>query len=233
MTDPSTEPTVTTPEVSIRERGKAERRLRVVETATSILAAGGVEALSMRVLSVESGVSLPTIYNLIGGRDDVLGAVLDQLGAVFDAEVATSTTDALERCFEITDRLLDTMTTHATLARSIIAEGLTSLLGESGSSPFQRYGIALLTALVEASETGDLVEEAEPILIVDQMVSLTAVRIFRWATGNASSDGEQLHAAVTHGIGLILAGAASLDARERVLTQVRKSRIALLGGTDT
>ena len=233
MTDPPAAPTATGPEVSIRERGKAERRVRIVETARELVTTGGVEALSMRTLSVESGVSLPTIYNLIGGRDDVLAAVLDQLGTVFDAEVATSSTDALERCFEITDRLVDTMTTHATLARSIIAEGLTSLLADVESSPFQRYGLALLTALAEASATGDLDEESEPILVVEQTVSLTAVRIFRWATGDASSDGDKLRAAVAHGIGLVLAGAASAEGRERVLPHLREARIALLGGTDT
>ena len=51
MTDPSTDPTAPTGEMNIRERGKAERRLRVVETAVRILAAGGVESLSMRTLS--------------------------------------------------------------------------------------------------------------------------------------------------------------------------------------
>lgn len=235
MADPRTDSAAATPKASIRERGKAERRVRVIETAREILSEGGVEALSMRALSVEAGVSLPTIYNLIGGRDDVLAAVLDQLGAVFEAEVATSTGDTLERCFEITDRLLDTMTTHATLARSIVAEGLTPMLADAESSLFKRYGLALLSALAQASTEGNLDDGAEPVLIVEQVVSLTAVRIFRWATGDSSTDadGTELRAAATHGIGLILAGSTADEHRARVLARVRQAQVQLLRGTDT
>ncbi len=236
MADQHADHHATAPSVSIRERGKAERRRRVVETAAIILSDGGVEALSMRTLSVESGVSLPTIYNLVGGRDDVLAAVLDQLGTVFEAEAAASSADALARCFELTDRLLDTIITHAGLTRSIIAEGLTPLLADADSSLFRRYGIALLTALVEAFEHGDLDEEAEPLLVVDQLASLTAVRIFRWATDDepGNNDGRELRAAVTHGIGMMLAGSISDQRRAEVVARVRDARIELLGeGTDT
>ena len=45
--------------------------MRVVETAIEMLGDGGVDTLSMRALSTQAGVSVPTIYNLIGGRDDV------------------------------------------------------------------------------------------------------------------------------------------------------------------
>ncbi len=182
-----------------------------VEAARAILGTEGVEGLSMRVLSVESGVSLPTIYSLIGGRDDVLAAVLDQLGTMFDADVAASSQGGLDRCLEITDRLLDTMAAHATLARSIIVEGLTPMLADADSSLFRRYALALVSALADASAAGDLDEDAEPVLIVDQMVSLTAVRIFRWATADPSVDphGEELRAAVTHGTGLLLVGSTT------------------------
>ena len=221
------------PGTSIRERGKADRRVRVVEAARSILGTEGVEGLSMRVLSVESGVSLPTIYSLIGGRDDVLAAVLDQLGTMFDADVAASSQGGLDRCLEITDRLLDTMTAHATLARSIIVEGLTPMLADADSSLFRRYALALVTALADASAAGDLDEDAEPVLIVDQMVSLTAVRIFRWATADPSVDphGEELRAAVTHGTGLLLVGSTTTAAGEPVRARIRQARTVLLGGT--
>ena len=234
VTDTNTDQTGVAPTVSIRERGKAERRARIVETARRIATTGGVEALSMRMLSVESGVSLPTIYNLIGGRDEVLAAVLAQIGETFEAEVALSSTNATDRCFEIADRLLDTMMNHSTLARSIVAEGLTSLLSESVSSPFRRYGLALLVALTEAAEQGDLDAETQPILVVEQMASLTAVRIFRWATDDVSPDmeGKHLRSAVIHGIGLILAGVSSEKRRAQVIARVHEAQSELLGGSD-
>ena len=232
MPDDAAEQAPETSGVSIRERGKTERRIRVVEAARDIVTVGGVAALSMRALSIEAGVSVPTIYNLIGGRDNVLAAVLDELAAVFDAEVAVSSSTGLDRCFELAERLLDTLTPHPVLARSVIAEGLTPLLTTADASLFQRYGLAQATALTDAASAGELREGTAPILIVDQLVSLTAVRTLRWATGDPTTDvdGEHLIAATTHGIGLVLAGAASDGARGQVLDRVDRAQTELLGG---
>lgn len=218
---------------SIRERGKADRRSRIVDAATAILRAEGVDALSMRALSVEAGVSVPTIYSLVGGRDDVLAATLDQLGADFEAAVASGADDGVEHCFTVVDRLLDTITTHATLTRSIIAEGLTPMLADAESSLFRRYGFSLLAALNAASTEGHLRAGAEPVLIAEQMVSLTAVRIFRWATADGTGECtvDELRAAVTHGVGLLLAGSTTPEAAAPVHTRIDEAQAALPGGT--
>jgi AcrR family transcriptional regulator len=235
MADTAAEPDRDAPISSIRERGKAERRRRVIEAAGSMVEAGGIEALSMRALSVESGVSVPTIYDLIGGRDAVLAAVLGQLGTVFDDAVAASSADPLERCFEVADHLVITMTDHASIARAIIAEGLVPMLSQGHAAPFKRYGLALFSALSAACARGDLEESAEPALIVDQAVSLTAVRFFRWATNDLDTDpdGRKLRAAVTHGVGLLLAGSVSGPAIERVRARVVAAQAALLAGPAT
>ena len=217
----------------IRERGKAERRARVVDAASGILRAEGVDALSMRALSVEAGVSVPTIYSLIGGRDDVLAAALDQLAAIFEAEVASAGEAGVDRCFAVVDRFLDTITSHATLTRSIIAEGLTPMLADAESSLFWRYGLALITALTAAAEEDQLRTGVEPVLIVEQMVSLTAVRIFRWATDEASGepDLDELRAAVIHGVGLLMAGATTADVAQSVHARIDQAQATQLGGS--
>ena len=56
-------------EAGQRERAKADRRLRITEAAAELLEAGGLAGLTMRALSEAAGLSVPTIYNLIGGRN--------------------------------------------------------------------------------------------------------------------------------------------------------------------
>ncbi|HEX7095878.1 MAG TPA: TetR/AcrR family transcriptional regulator [Acidimicrobiales bacterium] len=52
---------------------------RIIDAARRMIEADGVEALSMRKLAAELGVAPTAIYWHVGGRDDLLRAVLDQL----------------------------------------------------------------------------------------------------------------------------------------------------------
>ena len=52
---------------------------RIVDVARRMIEAGGVDALSMRKLAAELGVAPTAIYWHVGGRDDLLRAVLDRL----------------------------------------------------------------------------------------------------------------------------------------------------------
>ena len=57
-----------------------ERRERILAAAHSIIAEVGYSGLSMRALAQASRVTVPTIYNLIGTKEDVVvGAVAEQM----------------------------------------------------------------------------------------------------------------------------------------------------------
>lgn len=48
------------------------RRARILAAARKLLASGGFERLTVKSLASEADLSVPTIYNLIGTRHDVL-----------------------------------------------------------------------------------------------------------------------------------------------------------------
>lgn len=52
---------------------------RIVEVTRGLIEAVGIEGLSMRKLAAELGVAPTAIYWHVGGRDELLGRVLDQL----------------------------------------------------------------------------------------------------------------------------------------------------------
>jgi AcrR family transcriptional regulator len=52
---------------------------RIVDVARRMVESGGVDALSMRKLAAELGVAPTAIYWHVGGRDELLHAVLDEL----------------------------------------------------------------------------------------------------------------------------------------------------------
>ena len=56
-------------------------RSRIVDAARRLIEAGGVEALSMRKVAADVGLAPTAIYWHVGGRDDLLRAVLDAMVA--------------------------------------------------------------------------------------------------------------------------------------------------------
>ena len=57
---------------TLRARNKLKRRARLLAEARNLLANGGFEALNLRDLARLADVTVPTIYNLIGKKEDVL-----------------------------------------------------------------------------------------------------------------------------------------------------------------
>ena len=60
---------------SLRARNMSKRRDRILAEARGLLARGGFEALNLRELARLADVTVPTIYNLIGKKEDVLLAL--------------------------------------------------------------------------------------------------------------------------------------------------------------
>ncbi len=61
----------------IREKGKAKRKEQIIQSAKRLLAAGGIEALSTRKLAEEAELSVHTLYALVGSKDQILDAVME------------------------------------------------------------------------------------------------------------------------------------------------------------
>ena len=64
--------------MSQREHNKQEKRERIVAAATQIIADDGIDALTMRRLADEAGVSSRTPYNLFDSKTQILVAILLQ-----------------------------------------------------------------------------------------------------------------------------------------------------------
>ncbi|MEM8540220.1 MAG: TetR/AcrR family transcriptional regulator [Pseudomonadota bacterium] len=70
---------------------KEEVRRRIVDLGHSLIAKGGSEALQARVIAKEVGISVGSIYNLVGDMDElhrlVKSELLDELGMVGSSAV--------------------------------------------------------------------------------------------------------------------------------------------------
>ena len=76
---------------SVRGRNMQKRRARILAEARGLLAAGGFEALNLRELARSAEVTVPTIYNLIGKKEEVLLALA--AGVVSEVETRINPTN--------------------------------------------------------------------------------------------------------------------------------------------
>lgn len=65
--------------MSVRTRNKARRRADILRIARHTLAREGFEALKLRELAAAAGVTVPTVYNLIGGKTELLMAIVTEM----------------------------------------------------------------------------------------------------------------------------------------------------------
>ena len=90
------------PTDSVRESAKNERRQRILESARDILREAGHQGLSIRTLAERANVTTPTIYNLVGSKQEILLALSDE--TIRELELAhhvSTTVDPIEKAEEV------------------------------------------------------------------------------------------------------------------------------------
>ena len=74
---------------NVRQRNMQKRRTRILAEARRLLTDGGFERLNLRDLANKAEVTVPTIYNLIGKKEDVLLALAAEVVAEIEARTPT------------------------------------------------------------------------------------------------------------------------------------------------
>ncbi|MDG1877415.1 MAG: TetR/AcrR family transcriptional regulator, partial [Acidimicrobiales bacterium] len=212
---------------TIRERGMKERRDRIVDAAADLVSQGNVSALTMRALSGAAGVSVPTVYNLIGSREDVLIAVIERAGEAIEPELAALGGDPIERCFRIADCLITRVTAPTSLIQSVYAEGLGPAISGSGLRPLRQYGLATGLAILEAAECGDLELITTVQLLAESLMIQLAVRIAQWVSADLPPDPDHLQAEAAHAVAMTLIPVATVRTRPELLRRLSAARTAL------
>ena len=82
---------------TVRARNMQKRRARIVTEARRLLARGGFEALNLRDLARQAELTVPTIYNLIGKKDDVLFALAAEVLTEIEARIAPASECSVQK----------------------------------------------------------------------------------------------------------------------------------------
>jgi AcrR family transcriptional regulator len=164
----------------LRNANKRRRRQQILQGAHDLIARHGVRALTMRSLAEESAVSVPTIYALIGGRDDVITALLDSGVHRFDAGVAVLDARGLFRATAIVELFADILDHERALLHALLASGALVAVGSEPLLLFHRRQIELERAFREAVEDGEFRADVDPVFAATTAVRLGMGVIIDW-----------------------------------------------------
>ena len=189
----------------LRTANKRRRRQQILLAAHDLIARDGVQALTMRALAEHSSVSVPTVYALVGGRDEVIAALMEAAVQRFDTGIAALTTRGLFRATAIVELFADIVDHERDLLRALLASGA---LVAAGSEPplFHRRQVELERAFREAVEDGELRADVDPVFAATTAVRLGMGVIFDWVV--QSGDPIDLRAELLRSTSVLIAAFA-------------------------
>jgi AcrR family transcriptional regulator len=108
-------------EPGLRERGKQRRTGRILQSARELLNEAPDEPLTIERIAARAEVSAPTIFNLIGRRDEIWAALAAEGLSGLNLEKATEIEDDRDRAQAIVAEMVDMFLSDAAVFRAVLA----------------------------------------------------------------------------------------------------------------
>jgi AcrR family transcriptional regulator len=172
--------------MSLLAEQMAERRQRILAAARVLIARRGVEGLTMRELAYSARLTVPTVYNLVGSRDAVVAAAIEEQIARFEARTeqasragqpASRALAAVEACV---DELLRLPDYYPALLRFLATSRAARDARERVDAALGRE---LATALDALAAAGQLADWADPATIAARLRAHLSGAALEWAAG--------------------------------------------------
>ena len=173
---------------STRAINMEKRRQRILSAARAMLARDGVDGLTVRKLAAEAGITVPTIYNLIGNKQDLLRRLLDEL--VSRAEQALSEVeedDPIETTARVVGTLATLFTEDEDFCRAALraGQGLERSGGPNGALRiWQRSARVAERICLDACEAGLLRGDCDPKRIGARAYDSYRIAAIDWLGGD-------------------------------------------------
>ena len=122
--------------MSVRTLVKQERRDRILSRAQELISQKGFEGLSIRVLAARAEVSTPTIYNLVGNKEDILHCLGESIvQQLTEAYQSSANEDPIYQAKEIIQKLHQIYAQDEYYSRELfIGKSALSATGYGGAS---------------------------------------------------------------------------------------------------
>jgi AcrR family transcriptional regulator len=169
---------------------REERKRRILDVARVLIAEHGFDGVTMRALADQSLVSVPTLYNLFGGKSELLSAAVQ---SHFTQMVGRADTEGdlagFEKLIALTRMLSPQLLAQPDYARSLMGFFVVA----ADSTPLRSFVARELTQqLVEALEQmqhkRQLVGWVEPWVLGESIANQMLMTSLEWANHHLTDD---------------------------------------------
>lgn len=208
--------------MSLLEANKNARRARILSAARQLLEEHGYAGVTMRALADASQVSVPTLYNLFGGREPLLLAAVEEgFGDVLESKADLSGTVDVDSVFNLFAGINTQLTESPRYARTMIQV----FMGSSGTRTTsmrmaKSMGERLAHLMMRLKQAGVISDWIEPLALSQRIGSHYLSSVIGWAATRQSAD--VLRATTEYELCLTLMGAVS-HKRDRERLEARLS----------
>ncbi len=176
--------------MGLLDQNKSERRARILKAARRVVARSGYDGLTMRDLAEAARVSVPTLYNLFGGKDAILAAAMAESVERISGLVVPPGTTFFGRAQLGFDAGMAMIADAPDFYRRLIPLFMTSAEARPIRARTELGFHALMTAnLTAARDAGELVAWAEPRVVAGHMWAQYMAAFLHWGVGECDLDG--------------------------------------------
>ena len=195
---------------SLRQRNVEERRQEILRAARVLLSRGGLAALSMRKLADEASLSVNTLYNLWGTREEILRALTfdarERLEAALPIE--TSPEDPIAYCRTLVRASVrETCRQHEFFRPMLLAWLEGEIAGKPSPVEPMEHSVRMLSQIIREARKRGLVDcPMKPEQVAWQIQHGAQFASIQWALGRI--DDAHFEARALYGVNLAFLGIA-------------------------
>jgi AcrR family transcriptional regulator len=217
--------------MSLFEEHKQERRARIRHAAKVLVEAHGYDGLTMRDLARASKVSVPTLYNLFGSKDQILVAELEAIAGTIMQTLPRTGDSFFARGMVALEAGLRMIEDSPAFFRGVVQMFMTSPATDDMRRRIEQGFTAIMEAnLGAAKAAGQLADWAEPAIVARHMFALQTSGFLAWGLGQIDLAAFRL--AMVSGSCHLLAGVARGPFGEEVEARLRALRPELVAHID-
>jgi AcrR family transcriptional regulator len=191
-----------------REQSVEARRQQILQAARTLLSRGGIGALSMRKLAEEASLSVNTLYNLWGTREEILRALTLDARERMEATlpIDPSPSDPIAYCQTLVRATVREMCRQHELFRPMILAWLEGeIAGQASPIEPMAHSIRVLSQIIQAAQRSGVFEcPMNPKHIAWQIEHGAQFASVQWALGRI--DDAHFEARALYGLNLAFVG---------------------------